>query len=188
MDNKLRNLQHDLDLVNPRYRIEQAIIPRLERTRELYSVEPDTYTQRGKRVQKRPPPLNKPSNKQANASETYQNYHTISRDRPSILSQSLTRSAANSNSKLKPIIHNSNQDESSKPRSPKGGSEQKKAVYFNDDVEYSSRKESIGSEEVLASNGDGKGEPAGANSTPSTSSPPRSPSSANDKAEPTSSE
>lgn len=50
MDDKLKHLQNDLDALNPRYRIEQAILPRLERTRDLYSAEPDTYTYRGRRV------------------------------------------------------------------------------------------------------------------------------------------
>ena len=180
MDDKLRHLQHDIDLVNPRYRIEQAIIPRLERTRELYSVEPDTYTQRGKRVQKRPPPLNKNmvTKSAANASyDTYQNYQNNSRDRPtSILSRGANGGSASSSAsaKLKPIIHNSNQDDQSKPRSPKGGSEQKKVVIFNDEVEYSSRKESIGGpEEVSTTNGSissSNNEPK-----PSSSSPPQSP-------------
>lgn len=189
MDDKLRHLQHDIDLVNPRYRIEQAIIPRLERTRELYSVEPDTYTQRGKRVQKRPPPLNKNlvAKSAANGSyidtsyhQNYQNHgNNNSRDRQT--SSILSRGGANGSSasaKLKPIIHNSSSnqdDQNNKPRSPKGGSEQKKVVIFNDEVEYSSRKESVGgagsSEEASTTNGSNN-EPKQQSSS---SSPPQSP-------------
>ena len=54
MDEKMRTLQEDIDLLNPRYRIEQAIKPRIERTREKYSVEPEVFTRTGKRVLKRP--------------------------------------------------------------------------------------------------------------------------------------
>jgi hypothetical protein len=54
MDEKMKNLQDDIDLLNPRSRIEQAIKPRIERTREKYSVEPDVFTRTGKRVLKRP--------------------------------------------------------------------------------------------------------------------------------------
>lgn len=54
MDEKMRALQEDIDLLNPRHRIEQAIKPRIERTREKYSVEPEIFTRTGKRVLKRP--------------------------------------------------------------------------------------------------------------------------------------
>lgn len=56
MDSKVRTLQHDIDNVNPRSRITQTILPRLERTKERYSVEPDVFTRSGRRV------LRKPSN------------------------------------------------------------------------------------------------------------------------------
>lgn len=54
MDEKMKILQEDIDSLNPRSRIEQAIKPRIERTREKYSVEPDVFTRSGKRVLKRP--------------------------------------------------------------------------------------------------------------------------------------
>jgi len=54
MDEKMKLLQEDIDSLNPRSRIEQAIKPRIERTREKYSVEPDVFTRSGKRVLKRP--------------------------------------------------------------------------------------------------------------------------------------
>lgn len=54
MDEKMKCLQQDIDDLNPRHRIEQAIKPRIERTREKYSVEPDVYTRKGKRVLKKP--------------------------------------------------------------------------------------------------------------------------------------
>jgi hypothetical protein len=54
MDEKAKSLQHEIDTLNPRPRIQQAILPRLERTRELYSVEPDVYTKKGKKVLKKP--------------------------------------------------------------------------------------------------------------------------------------
>jgi hypothetical protein len=54
MDEKMKLLQQDIDELNPRHRIEQAIKPRIERTREKYSVEPDVYTRKGKRVLKKP--------------------------------------------------------------------------------------------------------------------------------------
>ena len=51
MDEKVKVLLNDLDTLNPRNRIEQAILPRLERTRENFSVEPQLYTRQGKRIQ-----------------------------------------------------------------------------------------------------------------------------------------
>lgn len=54
MDSKLRTLQHDIDNVNPRHRIVQTILPRLERTKERYSVDPDVFTKSGRRVLKKP--------------------------------------------------------------------------------------------------------------------------------------
>jgi hypothetical protein len=53
MDSKMKHLLTDIDTLNPRHKIEQAIKPRLARTRELYSVEPDIYS-RGKKVLKKP--------------------------------------------------------------------------------------------------------------------------------------
>jgi len=54
MDTKLNTLHNDIETLNPRPRIEQAILPRIERTREKYSVEPEIFTRSGKRVLKRP--------------------------------------------------------------------------------------------------------------------------------------
>ncbi|RNA39436.1 hypothetical protein BpHYR1_039328 [Brachionus plicatilis] len=54
MDNKLKTLEHDIQTLNPRNRIELAILPRIERTREKYSVEPEVFTRSGRRVLKRP--------------------------------------------------------------------------------------------------------------------------------------
>jgi len=53
MEGKMKHLLTDIDTLNPRHKIEQAIKPRLARTRELYSVEPDCYA-RGKKVLKKP--------------------------------------------------------------------------------------------------------------------------------------
>jgi hypothetical protein len=54
MNNKLRLLEDEIDSLNPRFKIEQSLLPRLERARDSYSVEPDVYTVTGKRVLKRP--------------------------------------------------------------------------------------------------------------------------------------
>lgn len=54
MENKLKTLEHDIQTLNPRHKIELAILPRIERTREKYSVEPEIFTRSGKRVLKRP--------------------------------------------------------------------------------------------------------------------------------------
>lgn len=54
MENKLKTLEHDIQTLNPRHKIELAILPRIERTREKYSVEPEVFTRSGKRVLKRP--------------------------------------------------------------------------------------------------------------------------------------
>ena len=54
MDHKMQTLHNDIDTLNPRNRIEQTILPRLARTRELYSVEPEVFTRTGKRVLKKP--------------------------------------------------------------------------------------------------------------------------------------
>lgn len=54
MEDKVKTLQNDIQTLNPRNRIELAILPRIERTREKYSVEPEVFTRSGKRVLKRP--------------------------------------------------------------------------------------------------------------------------------------
>lgn len=54
MDEKVKTLQNDLDTLNPRSQIDKAIMPRLERTRENLSLEPQIYTRSGKKILRRP--------------------------------------------------------------------------------------------------------------------------------------
>lgn len=54
MEEKVKTLLNDLDTLNPRQKINQAILPRIERTREIYSIEPEIFTRSGRRVLKRP--------------------------------------------------------------------------------------------------------------------------------------
>lgn len=54
MDEKVKTLQNDLDTLNPRSQIDKAIMPRLERTRENFSLEPQIYTRSGKKILRRP--------------------------------------------------------------------------------------------------------------------------------------
>jgi hypothetical protein len=90
MDVKVKSLQNDIDHLNPRQRITQAILPRLERTKERYSVEPDVYTRSGRRV------LKKPSHFDQNLMQTF------SRTKEFIIT-----SDNNKSYNLKPIIHKS---------------------------------------------------------------------------------
>lgn len=69
MDNKVKTLQNEIDSVNPRNKIEQTILPRLERTRVAYSVEPEIYTNSGKRIMKRPARSKKGTPKQESSTE-----------------------------------------------------------------------------------------------------------------------
>jgi hypothetical protein len=54
MDIKQRSLEHDIEAVNPRHRITQAILPRVERIRERYGTEPDAFAKNGRRLLKKP--------------------------------------------------------------------------------------------------------------------------------------
>ena len=124
MDEKAKNLQHDFDSLNPRHRIQQAILPRLERTRELYSVEPDIYTKRGKRV------LKKPNLRE----DSFISYYS---------SPSYNRSTSTLPS-LKPIIQNYHDDSmrsiSRLKISNDNSQEGRKSVNFDDQVRYNSAK------------------------------------------------
>jgi hypothetical protein len=95
MDGKLKHLQTDLETLNPRHRIEQAILPRLERTRELYSVEPDIFTPKGKKILKKPN-LNQKFSVNDNQPGSVKFYYP---------------SGSSDNYKIKPILHGY-QDES----------------------------------------------------------------------------
>lgn len=122
MDNKLKTLQQDLDYLNPRHKIEQAIIPRLERTRQIYSVEPDIYTHGGKRVNRRPN-LNK------SAYDTHGVKYFGSPAQP-----------VTTYRKLKPIIQSNNQNEVNEAAMSKlklsNNEDNSRKVNFNDDVDY----------------------------------------------------
>jgi hypothetical protein len=54
MDMKQRTLEKDIESVNPRHRITQAILPRVERIRERYSTEQDVFGKNGRRLLKKP--------------------------------------------------------------------------------------------------------------------------------------
>ena len=123
MDEKAKSLQNDFDTLNPRHRIQQAILPRLERTRELYSVEPDIYTKKGKRV------LKKPNLRE----DSFISYYS---------SPSYNRSISTTLPRLKPIIH-SYQDDSLKSISRlkiSSENDPKKAVNFDDEIRYNTVK------------------------------------------------
>lgn len=123
MDEKAKSLQNDFDSLNPRPRIQQTILPRLERTRELYSVEPDIYTKRGKRV------LKKPNLRE----DSFISYY--SSPNPSLFNRSTSTLP-----RLKPIIHSYHDDSiralniSRLKISDNDGLDTKKSVYFNDDI------------------------------------------------------
>ena len=108
MDSKIKALQSDIDSLNPRQRITQAILPRLERTKERYSVEPDVYTRSGRRV------LKKPTHHSNHLDDLYS----------SSKREIIITSGDNSNLKLKPIIH------TTRDASPRSG--RKYNVNFND--------------------------------------------------------
>jgi hypothetical protein len=185
MDNKLESLTKDLNALNPRSRIEQGILPRLERTREMYSIEPDIFTQSGKRVLKRPN-LNKSNRRSPGGSRVIMSedrsapvgvgpgtgrvetesealLRESTRRLRNILNDSTLATTALGSKPLKPIIHtpNGTSNEADATRSMSklklngngtssattngnehqdynnsSHSETKKAVYFNDNVEY----------------------------------------------------
>jgi hypothetical protein len=54
MDVKQRTLEHDIEAVNPRHRITQAILPRVERIRERYATDQDVFGKNGRRLLKKP--------------------------------------------------------------------------------------------------------------------------------------
>ena len=122
MDEKAKSLQNDFDMLNPRHRIQQAILPRLERTRELYSVEPDIFTRKGKRV------LKKPNLRE----DSFISYYSSP---PSFTTNRSTSSIP----KLKSILHNFH-DESMRAlnlnrlRITNDGTHARKSVLFNDEL------------------------------------------------------
>ena len=128
MDEKAKNLQNDFDSLNPRHRIQQAILPRLERTRELYSVEPDIFTRKGKRV------LKKPNLRE----DSFISYYSSP---PSFT----TNRSMSTIPKLKSILH-SFHDESMKAlninrlRITNDGVDSRKSVLFNDEIRHSAIK------------------------------------------------
>lgn len=179
MDEKVKNLQNDLDTLNPRHKINQAILPRIERTRELYSQEPEVFTRSGRRVLKKPNlgPRNSAISLRMGSEDRSATGTGGGRgsERPSeaFLSESqrrlrniLTDSAYKPTStaapkQLKPIIHTSSSSSSAAANTDDAarsfakmklsgsgaangdGAEgttaaERKAVYFNDNVEYRS--------------------------------------------------
>jgi hypothetical protein len=127
MDDKLKHLQNDIDTLNPRFKISQSILPRLERTREVFSVEPEVYTKSGKRLLKKPDFKIKP------ADDTFHTpLFSPSRSAPnySTSSKSLTRSSYG----IKPIIHTSNHENlPTRSISKQRISIDRKVVNFEDD-------------------------------------------------------
>ncbi len=140
MDEKVKTLQNDLDTLNPRSKIEQAILPRLERTRENFSVEPQIFTRRGKKI------LRKPNLNNDNRSSN--SYLINAKSHPQFLSanQSLysNNSSRSVNSKLndldrpflKPIIHHDSDSLRSLSKLKLSHDAIRKSVNFNDDIEY----------------------------------------------------
>jgi hypothetical protein len=53
MNGKQKVLETEIDTLNPRFKIEQSLLPRLERARDKYSVDQDVYVH-GKRLLRRP--------------------------------------------------------------------------------------------------------------------------------------
>lgn len=149
MDEKVKSLQNDLDTLNPRSKIEQTILPRLERTRENFSVEPQIFTRRGKKILRKPN-LNIDINTHLHNKSSLNKFsksHFLTQ--PSLSSYS-NKNSLSVNSRLndltdrpilKPIIQ-SHQDDSSSLRSLsklKISHEQiRKSVNFNDDIDYRS--------------------------------------------------
>lgn len=137
MDEKEKSLQNDFESLNPRHRIQQAILPRLERTRELYSQEPDLYTRKGKRV------LKKPNLDDSFINHIPSDYYGISKYNYPTQSLNRTfkrRELINEQTKsLKPIIHTTSEEINSNLSKLKlsSGQEFKKSVNFNDDITYS---------------------------------------------------
>jgi hypothetical protein len=160
MDEKVKSLQNDLDTLNPRSKIEQVLLPRLERTRENFSVEPQIFTRRGKRILRRPN-LSSSDHKH----DTNSSYDKLSKSyfltQPSLSSYNTSPSRLSSrsiNSKLndtdlnfglgssptskssinlKPIIHYQ-PEESLKSLSKLKITHEaiRKSVNFNDDIDY----------------------------------------------------
>jgi hypothetical protein len=150
MDGKVKTLQHEIDSVNPRSRIEQSILPRLERTRGIYSVEPEIYTSSGKRILKRPARLVKSGSR----NDSSVDYHLDDDDDakclkfyyPNAISEEdLRRQKAKlelekDNRKLKPIINNSVDESLSKLKLSNNSNEKK--VCFEDDKKVDEELES----------------------------------------------
>jgi hypothetical protein len=53
MNGKQKVLETEIDTLNPRYKIEQSLLPRLERARDKYSIDQDIYVH-GKRLLRKP--------------------------------------------------------------------------------------------------------------------------------------
>ena len=159
MDEKVKSLQNDLDTLNPRSKIEQILLPRLERTRENFSVEPQIFTRRGKRILRRP---NLSSNDHNTSSSSYdklsKSYFLTQPSLTSYNSSSPSKSSRSVNSKLndldsnsfgygsspskssinlKPIIHYQPEESLRSLSKLKISHEAiRKSVNFNDDIDY----------------------------------------------------
>lgn len=153
MDNKQRKLEDEIDQVNPKNAIENKLLPRLERTREHYSVEPDVFTIKGKRVLKKPNLKNRPrSNYEDILDEDllrhYSRYLNDPLDDakcirfyyPSVTDEDIKfeiETRDNSARKLKPIIQaRQNNDNAEENVKLTNGHANDKKVYFEDDIEY----------------------------------------------------
>ena len=172
MDNKVKTLQTEIDSVNPRNKIEQTILPRLERTRVAYSVEPEIYTNSGKRLMKRPARQNK-EDKQASTVE----YKYLDEDDakcvkfyyPSTIKEEDVRrekiklelEKENQGRRLKSIINN---ETSSNHKVDETFSKLKlsneKKVCFEDDIENKRVEKELASEMVVKTNDDANNKPS----------------------------
>jgi hypothetical protein len=155
MDEKVKSLQNDLDTLNPRSKIEQVLLPRLERTRDNFSVEPQIFTRRGKRILRRPNLSS--SDNDTNSYDKLSKSYFLTQPSLSSYNSSPSKSSRSINSKLndldldlgsssptskssinlKPIIHYQ-PEESLRSLSKLKISHDaiRKSVNFNDDIDY----------------------------------------------------
>ena len=162
MDGKVKTLQNEIDAVNPRSRIEQTILPRLERTRVVYSVEPEIYTNSGKRILKRPSKGKKVSSRNESSVE----YSYLDDDDakcvkfyyPSAITEDYLRrekvkleiEKENQMRKLKSIVNNNNNNNVDESLSKlKLATNNEKKVCFEDDVNNKLVESELASEVIV---------------------------------------